>query len=84
MATCWSGMRDANRFSGWLEALSTGFSMYLKFTGRWETDVVAALRAPYKARRILLSSCILRVVLHMLSKEKSASVRSSLKQKTVS
>ena len=29
IAMCWSGMSDANGFSGWLEALSTGFSKWL-------------------------------------------------------
>ena len=38
---------------------------------RWDTDGVAALRAPYKAPPILLSSCILKVVPHMLCGEKS-------------
>ena len=29
IAMCWSGMREAKGFSGWLEALSAGFSMRL-------------------------------------------------------
>ena len=46
--------------------------MYSKCAVDGDTDGVAALRAPYKAPPILLSSCNLKVVLHMLSKEKPA------------
>ena len=63
-------MRDANGFSGWPEALSTGFSMYSKCAMVGDTDGVAALKAPHEAPPMLLSSCILNVVLHMSCNEK--------------
>ena len=36
MAICWSGIREAKGFSGWLDALSTGFSICAGIGKAWE------------------------------------------------